>query len=40
MAKAEELKPQVLAYEELCREIGIDYADVALAWVLQQDGIT
>ena len=24
----------------MCRDIGIDYADVALAWVLQQPGVT
>ena len=37
---AEPLRPQIEAYEQLCRDIGHDYADVALAWVCQQDGIT
>ena len=34
------LRAQIEAYEQLCRDIGHDYADVALAWVCQQDGIT
>jgi aryl-alcohol dehydrogenase-like predicted oxidoreductase len=37
---AEKVRPQVEAYEALCREIGIDYADVALAWILAQPGVT
>lgn len=37
---AEKIRPQVEAYEQLCRDLGMDYADVALAWVSQQDGIT
>jgi aryl-alcohol dehydrogenase-like predicted oxidoreductase len=40
LASAETMRPQVEAYEALCRKIGIDYADVALAWVLQRDGVT
>jgi aryl-alcohol dehydrogenase-like predicted oxidoreductase len=34
LASAERLRPQLEAYEALCREIGRDPADVALAWVL------
>jgi len=37
---AEKIRPQVEAYEQLCRDIGVDYADVALAWILQRDGVT
>lgn len=40
LASAENMRPQIEAYEALCRKIGIDYADVALAWVLQRDGVT
>jgi aryl-alcohol dehydrogenase-like predicted oxidoreductase len=40
LAAAEPLRPQIEAYENLCRTIGVDYADVALAWVLQRDGVT
>ncbi len=40
LKSANELRPQVEAYEQLCRDIGVDYADVALAWVLQQHGVT
>ena len=40
LAAAEPLRPQIEAYENLCRKIGVDYADVALAWVLQRDGVT
>jgi len=40
LAAAEKLRPSVEAYEALCRELGLDYADVALAWVLSREGIT
>ena len=40
LASAEKLRPQIEAYEQLCRDIGVDYADVALAWVMQRDGVT
>jgi NDP-hexose C3-ketoreductase / dTDP-4-oxo-2-deoxy-alpha-D-pentos-2-ene 2,3-reductase len=36
----EKLKPQIEAYEKLCNEINEKPANVALAWVLQQPGIT
>lgn len=35
-----EHRAQIESYEQLCREIGAQPADVALAWVLQQRGIT
>ena len=37
---AEKLRPQIEAYEQFCRDIGHDYADVALAWICQRDGVT
>jgi aryl-alcohol dehydrogenase-like predicted oxidoreductase len=37
---AEKLRPQVEQYESLCAKLGIDCADVALAWLLQRDGVT
>ncbi|NQW29731.1 MAG: aldo/keto reductase [Ignavibacteria bacterium] len=40
LAAAEKLRPQVEAYEALCAALGLRYADVALAWVLQREGIT
>lgn len=40
LAAAEKKRPQIEAYESLCREIGMDYADVALAWILQRNGVT
>jgi aryl-alcohol dehydrogenase-like predicted oxidoreductase len=40
LESAEKLRPQIEAYEELCRSINVDYADVALAWILQRDGVT
>ena len=40
LAAAEKKRPHIEAYEALCRDIGIDYADVALAWILQRDGVT
>ncbi|MBD3306057.1 aldo/keto reductase [candidate division KSB3 bacterium] len=36
----EKLRPQLDAYEALCREIGLPPADVALAWVLSNPGVT
>ena len=36
----EKHRPQVEAYEALCREIGVDSAHVAHAWMLQKPGIT
>lgn len=40
LAAAERLRPSVEAYEALCREIGVDYADVALAWTLARPDVT
>ncbi|CAN5530584.1 aldo/keto reductase [soil metagenome] len=40
LASAEKLRPQVEAYEALCKEIGVDFADVALAWVLSRKDVT
>ncbi len=37
---ADKIRPQIEKYEELCRRIGVEYADVALAWILQQPGVT
>jgi len=37
---AEKLRPQVEQYEALCARLGLDCADVALAWLLQRDGVT
>lgn len=37
---AEKKRKQIEAYESMCREMGMDYADVALAWILQRDGVT
>ncbi len=36
----EKLKPQISAYENLCKEIGRQPADVALAWVLNNPVVT
>jgi NDP-hexose C3-ketoreductase / dTDP-4-oxo-2-deoxy-alpha-D-pentos-2-ene 2,3-reductase len=33
-------RPQVEAYEGFCDEVGEQPADVALAWLLQRDGVT
>ena len=38
--RIEELKPKLEAYEALCRELGEDPADVALAWLLHQPAVT
>ncbi len=37
---AEKLRPKVEQYEALCAKLGLDCADVALAWLLQRDGVT
>ena len=36
----EKLRPQLEAYELLCREIGQQPADVALAWILSNSAVT
>ncbi|MCB0033823.1 MAG: aldo/keto reductase [Anaerolineales bacterium] len=36
----EKLRPQLEQYEALCKELGHHPADVALAWVRQQSGVT
>ncbi len=33
-------RPRIEAYENLCREIGEEPANVALAWLLHQEGVT
>lgn len=38
--RLEPLRPQLEKYEALCREIGHDPAEVALAWVLHQPHVT
>lgn len=40
LASAERLRPSIERYEELCRRIGLDYSDVALAWVLGNADVT
>lgn len=40
LESAEKLRPQIEAYEALCAKLGYDCADVALAWILQRDGVT
>jgi aryl-alcohol dehydrogenase-like predicted oxidoreductase len=39
-ASVEKLRPQLEAYENLCKEIGQQPADVALAWVLNNPVVT
>ncbi|GHF38492.1 oxidoreductase [Deinococcus metalli] len=36
----EKYRPQLERYEALCRDLGHEPADVALAWLLHQDGVT
>ena len=36
----EKIRPQITAYEELCADIKKEPGDVALAWLLQQPGVT
>ena len=38
--QVEKLRPQLEAYENLCKEIGEHPADVALAWLLQNKAVT
>ena len=40
LASAEKLRPQIERYEALCASLGLECADVALAWILQRDGVT
>lgn len=40
LASAEKLRPQVEAYEALCKSIGVEPADVALAWTLANADVT
>ncbi|MEY3385396.1 MAG: hypothetical protein RIR53_207 [Bacteroidota bacterium] len=40
LASAEKLRPQIERYEALCAGLGLECADVALAWILQRDGVT
>ena len=39
-ASVEKLRPQIEAYEKLCKEEGHSPADVALAWVLNNEAVT
>ena len=36
----QKLRPQIEAYEKLCKELNENPANIALAWILQQPGIT
>ena len=36
----EKIRPQIAAYEELCADIKQEPGDLALAWLLQQPGVT
>jgi aryl-alcohol dehydrogenase-like predicted oxidoreductase len=36
----DKLRPQLVAYEKLCKEIGIEPSDVALAWVISNSVVT
>jgi aryl-alcohol dehydrogenase-like predicted oxidoreductase len=38
--RVEAHRGQIEAYEDLCDKIGYEPADVALAWLLHQDGVT
>ena len=38
--KVEKYRPRLEAYEKFCRELGEKPADVALAWLLHQKGVT
>jgi aryl-alcohol dehydrogenase-like predicted oxidoreductase len=40
IASVERLRPQLEAYEQLCKEIGLTPAEVALAWVLANPVVT
>jgi aryl-alcohol dehydrogenase-like predicted oxidoreductase len=39
-ARIEELRPQLQAYEDACREWGLAPADVGIAWLLAQPAVT
>lgn len=39
-AQIKKYQPQLEAYESLCREIGVDPANVALAWLMQNPVVT
>ena len=36
----EQHREQIVAYEDLCGELGEEPANVALAWLLHQEGVT
>jgi aryl-alcohol dehydrogenase-like predicted oxidoreductase len=38
--KLEQRREQIEAYEELCDKLGEEPANVALAWLLHQEGVT
>ena len=38
--KIDELRPQLERYEGLCKELGEEPANVALAWLLHRPGVT
>jgi aryl-alcohol dehydrogenase-like predicted oxidoreductase len=38
--RIQQLRPQLKAFEELCRELVDTPADVALAWLLNQPAVT
>ena len=38
--RVEKLRPQLEQYEAFCREIGAAPADVGVAWLLHQKGVT
>jgi len=40
LARIEQMRPQLVRWEALCDELGEEPAAVALAWLLQQDGVT
>jgi aryl-alcohol dehydrogenase-like predicted oxidoreductase len=39
-ARAERVRPALQAYEDACREWGLDPADVGIAWLLSRPGVT
>src|SRR4051794_14878601 len=39
-ARVEKLRPQLEPWEQLCKDLGEDPADVALAWLLHQPAVT
>jgi aryl-alcohol dehydrogenase-like predicted oxidoreductase len=40
MGELEASRDRIAAYEDLCQELGEEPANVALAWLLHQDGVT